>query len=80
MEKLSLLLEKIEEPIKLLNFPNQRQGEKHLCGAVTVQLILEYYGIDYREQELADILKSDPKNGTDIKNIIKFLNLILIYQ
>jgi predicted double-glycine peptidase len=75
MDKLSLLLEQKEEPIVLLDFPNQRQGTRYYCGVDCVETVLAYYDIDVREQDLATILDADPKNGTSIERMVKFISM-----
>jgi len=58
-----------------LDFPIQdRQGTRYTCGADCVQKIMEYYGEDYREMDLARILKSDPEQGTYVKNMVEFFH------
>jgi len=73
MEKLSLLLEKTNEPIKLLDFPNHRQGTKYFCGVDAVESVLEYYDIDWREADLAEILDATPEDGTSAMRMVQFL-------
>jgi len=63
------------ENITMLDFPVQdRQGTSYTCGADCVQKVMEYYGEDYREMDLARILKSDPQQGTYVKNIVEFFH------
>jgi predicted double-glycine peptidase len=73
MDKISFLLEKVSEPIVLLDFPNHRQGTKYFCGVDAVESILEYYGIDWHEMDLAKILDATPEEGTCIERIIDFI-------
>jgi predicted double-glycine peptidase len=64
------------EDVNILDFPVQdRQGTRYTCGADCVQKVMEYYGEDYREMDLARILKSDPEHGTYVKNIAEFFRL-----
>jgi len=58
-----------EEIIKLLDFPYLRQSTSYTCGVVATQTILEYYGIEYNESELAKKLETN-KDGTYIDNVI----------
>ncbi|MCX6246013.1 MAG: C39 family peptidase [Bacteroidetes bacterium] len=59
----------------ILEFPVQdRQGTPYTCGADCVQKVMEYYGEDYREMDLAEMLKSDPEHGTYVKNIVEFFH------
>jgi len=71
------LLEKVEQEdiIKLLDLPNVRQGEKWSCGAIALQTVLVYYGIDEREGDLIDELKTD-EDGTNPDDIVKYCHKI----
>lgn len=61
--------------VKILDFPVQdRQGTSFTCGADCVQKVMVYYGEDFRELDLAHDLKTDPKHGTYVKNIVKFFH------
>jgi ABC-type bacteriocin/lantibiotic exporter with double-glycine peptidase domain len=63
------------DDLVILDFPVQdRQGTKYTCGADCVQKIMEYYGEDFREMDLAYILKSDPEEGTYVRNIVEFFH------
>ncbi len=63
------------DDVNILDFPIQdRQGTRYTCGADCVQKVMKYYGNDYREMDLARILKSDPEQGTYVKNIVKFFH------
>ena len=63
------------DEVNILDFPVQdRQGTPYTCGADCVQKVMEYYGEDYREMDLARILKSDPEQGTYVKNIVEFFH------
>ncbi len=63
------------DDLNILDFPVQnRQGTLYTCGADCVQKVMEYYGEDYREMDLARILKSDPQQGTYVKNIVAFFH------
>jgi uncharacterized protein len=57
--------------IHLLNFPELRQIFNYDCGACASQCILEYYGIDIREDEIMKRLKTDPEKGSPWKRIIR---------
>jgi predicted double-glycine peptidase len=60
---------------KLLDFPNTRQSYDYSCGPGAVQSVMAYYGEDYRESELIDLLKTDKIEGTYVKDIVEFFNL-----
>lgn len=70
---IDFILEKSDNVIKLIDFPNLRQSTTFTCGAVATQAILAYYGIDIRESDIAKKLKSN-KDGTYIVDIIDFLH------
>ena len=82
MDKLTALLEKTNEnkAIKLLNYPDVRQSTKDRCGMACVQTVLQYYGEDYREDELYNYLRdkstsmSDLRENASLENIIKLFN------
>lgn len=76
MDKLTLLLEKQEQPVKLLNFPSVRQSNSDRCGIDAVQGVLQYYGEDYREDELILSLRNtktfvaDNRGSASVDNIV----------
>lgn len=49
------------------------QETKYTCGVACVQSILKCYGIEYRQDELAEKLHSKPVFGTDYRTIILFM-------
>jgi len=59
---------------KILDFPNTRQSYDYSCGPGAVQAVMAYYGEDYRESQLIDLLKTDKNDGTYVKDIVKFIN------
>ena len=59
-------------PKNFLYVPLSRQATDYTCGVGVTQSILMYYGDEYREDELAQALKSDPNEGTPYKNIADF--------
>jgi ABC-type bacteriocin/lantibiotic exporter with double-glycine peptidase domain len=63
------------EEINILEFPVQdRQATSYTCGAECVVKIMQYYGADFREMDLARILESDPENGTYVSHIVDFFH------
>ncbi len=56
--------------MKILNFPERRQTYSYDCGATAIEAVLNYYGINVRENMVMKIAKTD-KTGTTIKHIIK---------
>jgi uncharacterized protein len=59
---------------KVLDFPNPRQSYDYSCGPGAVQAVMAYYGEDYRESQLIELLKTDKNEGTYVKDIVKFLH------
>jgi len=57
--------------MKLLKFPQLQQSFDYDCGAKALQAVLAYYGIEVSEGSIMQQAKTNPKNGTEIKNIIK---------
>jgi len=62
------------EKSKLLDFPNTRQAYEFSCGPGAVQSVMAYYGSDFRESELINMLKTDKDEGTYVKDIIRFFH------
>ena len=56
---------------KVLDFPNTRQTFEYSCGSGAVQAVMAYYGKDFRESQLIDLLKTDKTNGTLVRDIVK---------
>jgi len=63
-----------ENRIRILDFPNTRQSYDYSCGPGAVQAVMAYYGKDFREPVLIDLLKTDKNDGTYVKDIVKFFN------
>lgn len=59
-----------------IHVPLCRQETEYTCGVACVQSILGCYGFDYRQDELALILESKPKLGTDYRKIILFMQML----
>ncbi len=49
------------------------QLDSYSCGAHCTYMILDYYGIDISFETVVGELKTNSKNGTDTKPIIKYL-------
>ncbi|MFZ2150899.1 MAG: cysteine peptidase family C39 domain-containing protein [Candidatus Absconditicoccaceae bacterium] len=54
--------------MKILNFPERRQTYNYDCGACALQSVLNYYGIDVREDIIMK-LANTTKDGTPIGGI-----------
>jgi predicted double-glycine peptidase len=59
---------------KILDFPSTRQSYEFSCGPGAVQAVMAYYGKDFRESQLIELLKTDKDDGTYVKDIVKFLD------
>jgi len=55
----------------MIDLPSGRQTFDFDCGAKALQLVMAYYGLDIREDELIKALHSN-KNGTSVNNMIAF--------
>lgn len=62
-----------ENKTKILDFPSTRQSFDYSCGPGAVQSVMAYYGKDFRESQLIELLKTDKDDGTYVKDIVKFL-------
>lgn len=56
--------------MKVIDMPGGIQTYDFDCGAKALQLVLAYYGVEIREDELMKELKTDKKSGTSVKNMI----------
>lgn len=59
-----------------IKVPLTRQALNYTCGASAFQSILYYYGIEYSEGDLADLLHSDTLDGTHYQNIVSIANAL----
>lgn len=55
----------------LATVPDVRQSTNYSCGAAALQAVLGYYGIDKRERDLMDMLKTSQDAGTSPDNIVR---------
>jgi predicted double-glycine peptidase len=53
----------------MMDLPTGRQTYDFDCGAKALQIVMTYYGIDVRENELMDELKCD-SDGVPLRNMI----------
>ncbi|GAA2180286.1 hypothetical protein GCM10009785_10480 [Brooklawnia cerclae] len=51
--------------------PDVRQSTDYTCGVASLQAVLFYYGLEYREGTLASYAESDPDLGTSPEGIEK---------
>lgn len=63
----------LRSPAPELNrLPLTRQSTAYTCGPASLQSILAYYGEEWREDTLAREVKSDPEEGTNYREIVRF--------
>ena len=55
----------------LSGIPDVRQSTGYSCGAAALQAVLSYYGVDKREGDLMDMLKTTEAAGTSPENIVR---------
>ena len=59
--------------IILTHYPTYQQGTEYSCGAAAALTVLKYFGRDdFDEPALMKALKTNPKIGTSLSNMIKF--------
>jgi len=56
----------------LIRVPMVYQPNIYSCGCAAVQSIMKFYGKEFLYEDLEKKLKTDPKKGTAINDIIKF--------
>ncbi len=61
----------IKLPANLIHLPLTRQATCYTCGVAALQSVLAYYGIEFREDELAKKLKANTHDGTAYARIAK---------
>ncbi len=63
-----------EEGYRFIDVPMVNQGDKGYCVAATVSRIMQYYGADVDQHMIAQIAKTDAKQGTLVKDIYESLD------
>lgn len=58
-----------QDTVIISTVPDVRQSTSYSCGASSLQAVLNYWGIDQREDELMDLLNTTPEAGTHPENI-----------
>jgi len=56
--------------MKIIDLNKMRQTYNYDCGAKALQSVMAFYGLDVREEELMDKLKTRESDGTKIKNMV----------
>ena len=51
--------------------PDTRQSTEYSCGAAALQAVLGYWGRDIGEEDLMELLNTDPDSGTYPDDIIR---------
>jgi predicted double-glycine peptidase len=57
---------------ELNHLPLTQQSTDYTCGPASLQSVLAYYGEEWREDTLAREVKSDPEEGTNYREIVRF--------
>lgn len=53
-----------------VHLPNVNQTTEYTCGAAALRAVGSYFGINWDEEKYADLLKTNPKHGTDPNSIV----------
>lgn len=59
------------EPPELLEVPDVRQSTSYTCGASALQAVLAYWGHEYREDKLVEMLGTNAEVGTPPAAILR---------
>jgi predicted double-glycine peptidase len=51
--------------------PDTRQSTEYSCGAAALQAVLSYWGRDVGEEDLRELLNTDPESGTYPEDILR---------
>ena len=57
----------------MIDFPELKQSGDYDCGALAIQSVLNYYGVDVREDLIAKEAKTTKEKGTPIRGVVDFL-------
>lgn len=55
----------------ILPVSNFKQRTRYSCGAVAMQIVMEYLGHNFTEKEMSNAVKTTPEKGTDMKDMVK---------
>ncbi|MDZ4132390.1 MAG: C39 family peptidase [Dethiobacteria bacterium] len=64
------------DEVRVLNLPDVRQSTGYTCGAASLQAVLFYYGLDYRESTLAEYAGASKDAGTAPAGILKAIEKV----
>lgn len=67
----NILAESLPGSKILSSVPDVRQCTDYSCGASALQAILFYWGCEYREMTLVEMLHTSPENGTHPNDILR---------
>jgi uncharacterized protein len=59
------------EGTALLQLPDIRQGTEYTCGVGAMQAVLLYWGRDVGEEDLGDLLNTNPDTGTYPEDMVR---------
>lgn len=62
--------------VTLLNLPDVRQSTPYTCGPSSLQAILKYYGVDIREDKLAELSRTTPDGGSTPTNLLQAAKIL----
>ncbi len=62
----------VERRYKRISIPFHKQEKIYYCGPACVQMILEYFGTEKTQTELARKLGTNSRYGTPHKNVVKY--------
>ena len=65
-----------QKDIRILNLPSIRQSTGYTCGVASLQVVLAYYDVLYREDILAGYACSSPDAGTHPANIVRAVQIV----
>lgn len=60
----------------LIRVPQIRQADGYGCGVACLQSVLYFYGKELDYETIKKAVKASPENGTDHRNIIKFVQTL----
>lgn len=65
-----------KQKIQLLNLPDVRQSKSYTCGPSSLQAVLMYYGIEKREDILAELAQATLETGSTPYNLLSVVYML----
>lgn len=65
-------IRRLHRPARVLEIDGQRQSFDFDCGLKALQMVLAYYGVEKREDNLLSELGTQPDLGTSVNSMIEF--------